>query len=1066
MPKRKDINKVLIIGSGPSIIGQTGEYDYFGSQACKALRSLDFKTVLINSNPATITTDLGTADVTYIEPINCGLLTKIIDAERPDALLPSVGGPAAFYVTSELFQTGILTKYDVEVIGISPKAMELKENRAAFKNTLKDLGMEIPESRTVKSIETAEKAAAELGYPVVIRSALTMGATGCGLAYNIEELRTWVGRGLSTSPTHRVLIEAAVLGWEELELVVLRDAKSQTINVCSIENVDAMGVHSGDSVCTVPMLTIDPELQQGLQKYAFDISQALEIVGPLNVKFAHDPKTDKVLVAEATPGISRPSALASKATGLPVARIASLLAGGLTLDEIPAGKNRTLETYTPCNEYVVVKFARWAFEKFEGVVNRLGPQMQAVGEVMGIGRTYKEAFQKAIRSLEINRTGSGLAADFNDKSLEELINLLSTPTSERQFLMFEALRKGADVRTLYKITHIKPWFIEQMKELVELETEIRNYKGQVLPEKVISQAKKDGFADKYLAFLTNVPEDDIRARRSTLDIFRGWQTVSASDGENGFYCFSSFNAPKAVKISKGQKIVILGAGPNRIGQGIEFDYCCVHAAAAIHGEGYESIVVNCNPAAVSTDHTASDALYFEPLEIESVLSICEREKPEGVIVQFGGQTPAKMAASLAQAGVRILGTAPKTMDLVEDRRRFRNQMCKLGIPQPLSDTAGTAEEAFEMARKIGYPLMIRYLGGSQHNTSQVVQDEDTLKHYLSAHVTVAGQKPVVIEQFLEYAVEAETDAIADGKNVFIPAVMEHIELAGVHSGDSACVIPPVSTAPRHVETICEYTRKIATELGVIGLMNVQYAVFRDTVYILNASLRATRTVPLVSKICNIPMARLASQILLGRKLSELGLKKRTIPYYGVREAVFPFNLLPEVDPLLGTEMRSSGEVLGLADSFGMAFFKSQEATQVSLPHEGTVLITVTDEDKSSIIEPVRLFRELGFSIRATRGTHRFLARHGIESRPIHKLGFGRPHLVDAIKSGQIQLVVNTPSGRQSQQDDSYIRKAAIKYGIPNITTPAGALAAARGIAARKKGPVRIRSLEDYYAELK
>jgi carbamoyl-phosphate synthase large subunit len=856
-----------------------------------------------------------------------------------------------------------------------------------------------------------------------------------------------------------------VLGWEELELEVVRDAKNQMITVCFIENVDAMGIHTGDSFCTAPMLTIDPDLQKRLQKYSYDIVEAIEVIGGTNIQFAHDPKTGRVVVIEINPRTSRSSALASKATGFPIAYISSLLAGGLTMDEIPYWRDGTLEKYTPSGDYVVVKFARWAFEKFEGVEDKLGTQMRAVGEVMCLGKNYKEAFQKSIRSLEIDRYGLGFAKDFNKKTKDELLSMLGTPTSERQFLMYEALRKGADIQTLYHITHIKPWFIEQMKELVELEEQILPHKGRMLPDDLLTQAKKDGFADKYLAYLLDIREKDIREKRTSLGMVEAWEPVPVSGVENAAYYFSTYNASDKVEVTDRKKIMVLGGGPNRIGQGIEFDYCCVHAAFTIREAGYESIMVNCNPETVSTDYDTSDKLYFEPLTVEDVLSIYEKEKPEGVIVQFGGQTPLNISNELAEAGVKILGTSPETIDLAEDRDRFRKLMRKLGIPQPESGMAGTVEEALDIAKKIGYPLMVRpsyVLGG---RAMEIILDEEMLLHYVAVAVDVSPERPILIDKFLENAIEAEADAIADGNDAFVPAVMEHIELAGVHSGDSACVIPPISIPPKHIETINEYTRKIAVELNVVGLMNIQYAIVSDTVYILEANPRASRTVPIVSKVCNISMARLATQVILGKKLSDLGLEKKPIPHFGVKEAVFPFNMFPEVDPLLGPEMRSTGEVLGLADSFGMAFFKAQEATQMLLPIEGTVLITIANRDKPSALEPARLFQELGFKIRATKGTHGFLAEHGIDSEPINKLGYGRPDIVDSIKNGEINLVVNTPSGKDSKDDDSYIRKAAIKYKVLNITTTAAATAAARGIARRRKGQATVKSLYNRFALL-
>jgi carbamoyl-phosphate synthase large subunit len=746
--------------------------------------------------------------------------------------------------------------------------------------------------------------------------------------------------------------------------------------------------------------------------------------------------------------------------------VSALLAGGLTMDEIPYWRDGTLEKYSPSGDYVVVKFARWAFEKFEGVEDMLGTQMRAVGEVMSIGKNYKEAFHKAIRSLEINRYGLGFAKDFNAQPLEKLMVMLKAATSERQFQMYEALRKGADIQELSKITHIKPWFIQQMKELVELEEEIISYKGRRLPDELIARAKKDGFADRYLAQLLDLPERDIREQRKSIDVVEAWEPVPVSGVEDAAYYFSTYNAPDKVDTDNRQKIMVLGGGPNRIGQGIEFDYCCVHAALAIRDAGFETIMVNCNPETVSTDYDTSDRLYFEPLTVEDVLSIYEKEKPEGVIVQFGGQTPLNLANELADAGVNIIGTSPETIDLAEDRDRFRQIMRKLGIPQPESGMASTLDEAKQIAEKIGYPLMVRpsyVLGG---RGMEVVQDEDMLKRYLEAAVGVSTQRPVLIDKFLDNAIEAEADAISDATDAFVPAVMEHIELAGIHSGDSACVIPPISIAPKDIETIDAYTRKIAIELGVVGLMNIQYAIFDNTVYVLEANPRASRTVPIVSKVCNVSMARLATQVMLGKKLSELDLQQQTIPHYGVKEAVFPFNMFHEVDPVLGPEMRSTGEVLGLSQSFGRAFFKAQEATKVELPTEGSVLFTIADRDKTAALEPVRLFRDLGFRIMTTGGTHQFLQEWDIDTIPVKKLGYGRPDLVDAIKSGEVNLLVNTPSGRKSSQDSSSIRKAAIKFKVPYITTTAAAIAAAKGIAARKEGKPKVRSLQTYHANIK
>jgi len=1066
MPKRDDLRKIMIIGSGPIVIGQACEFDYSGTQACKALRKLGYEIVLVNSNPATIMTDPGTADVTYIEPLNVQSMIEIIENEKPDAILPNLGGQTGLNLTAELAKLGILEKYGIQVIGVQVDAIERGEDRIAFKETMTRLGIDMPRSEPAYTVEEASRIAAQLGYPVVVRPAYTMGGTGGGLVYNSEELRTVASRGISASRVGQILIEESVLGWEELELEVVRDEKNQMITVCFIENVDAMGVHTGDSYCTAPMLTIAPELQERLQKYAYAIVEAIQVIGGTNIQFAHNPETGRVVIIEINPRTSRSSALASKATGFPIALVSSMLAGGLTLDEIPYWRDGTLDKYTPWGEYVVVKFARWDFEKFPGAQDKLGTQMRAVGEVMSIGKNYKEAFQKAIRSLEKGRYGLGFAADFYEKSLDDLLERLSEASSERQFLMYEAIRKGADVEMLSRKTHIKRWFLEQMKELVDLEEEILKFKGKALPDELLARAKKDGFADRYLSQILNIPEPEIRRQRTALGVVEAWEAVPVSGVENAAYYYSTYNGRDQVAVSDRKKIMVLGGGPNRIGQGIEFDYCCVHAAFAIRDEGYESIMVNCNPETVSTDYDTSNKLSFEPPTVEDVLSIYEKEKPEGVIAQFGGQTPLNIAGELEKAGVRIIGTSPETIDLAEDRDRFRKMMRRLGIPMPESGMAINLEEALVVANRIGYPLMVRpsyVLGG---RGMEVVHDEEMLKRYVAAAVGVTPERPILIDKFLENAIEAEADAISDGTDAFVPAVMEHIELAGIHSGDSACVIPPISIAPKHIETINEYTRTIAIEFKVVGLMNIQYAIADDVVYILEANPRASRTVPLVSKICNISMARIATQVMLGKKLSELNLSTRTVPHFGVKEAVFPFNMFQEVDPLLGPEMRSTGEVLGLADSFGLAFFKAEEAAQSVLPAEGTVLLTVEPRDKGGILSTAKKFKELGFRLVATKGTQEYLADHGIEAQTILKMHEGRPNIVDSIKNGEIQLIINSPSGRTSAYDDSYIRKAAIKYRVPYITTIAAAAAAVKGIATFREGHGRAKSLQSYHHDIK
>ncbi|HNQ54348.1 MAG TPA: carbamoyl-phosphate synthase large subunit [Methanothrix sp.] len=1084
MAKRDDFSKVMIIGSGPIVIGQACEFDYSGTQACKALRGLGYRIVLVNSNPATIMTDPAMADITYIEPLNLERMTQIIEKERPDAILPNLGGQSGLNLSSELAKAGILDRFGVKVIGVEIDAIERGEDRIAFKETMANLGIEVAKSTAVYSVEDAETVAADLGYPVVVRPAYTMGGTGGGLVYNVEELRAVASRGIAASLIGQILIEESVLGWEELELEVVRDAKNQMITVCFIENVDAMGVHTGDSYCTAPMLTISEELQKKLQDYSYRIVEAIRVIGGTNIQFAHDPKTGRVVVIEINPRTSRSSALASKATGFPIALISAKLACGLTLDEIPYWRDGTLDRYTPSGDYVVVKFPRWGFEKFRGVQDKLGTQMKAVGEVMSIGKTYKEALQKAIRSLENGRYGLGFAKDFNKRSLSELMGLLREATSERQFIMYEALRKGASIDEIHALTHIKPWFIQQMKQLVDREEKILEYRGRMLPDELLIAAKKDGFADKYLSKLLAVPEKDIRQARVGLGMVETWEPVPVSGVENQAYYFSTYNRSsggakvgtqqsikqdKKDSISQGssqRKVMVLGGGPNRIGQGIEFDYCCVHAALSLRAMGYSTIMVNCNPETVSTDYDTSDRLYFEPLTVEDVLSIYEEEQPEGVIVQFGGQTPLNIARELADAGVKILGTSVDAIDLAEDRDRFRMMMEKMKIPMPESGMASSLEQAREVAGKIGYPLMVRpsyVLGG---RGMEVIFDQEMLERYVLAAVDVTPERPILIDRFLDNALEMEADALSDGIEAFVPAVMEHIELAGIHSGDSACVIPPVSIPERHIETIKEYTQRIARELQVVGLMNMQYALAEDKVYVLEANPRASRTVPLVSKVCNISMASIATELMMKKSLADMALSEKKIPHFGVKESVFPFNMFPEVDPLLGPEMRSTGEVLGLADSFGMAFYKAEEAAKSTLPDKGTVLITVAGKDHSGILSMARQFLDMGFEIKATRGTQEFLADNGIRSELILKLHEGRPNIDDAIKNGQIQLVINTPIGKASQYDDSYIRKAAIKYKVPYITTIAAASAAAKGIAAHSKGRSGVRSLQEYHRDIR
>lgn len=1076
MGKRTDVHKILIIGSGPIIIGQACEFDYSGTQACKALRQLGYEIVLVNSNPATIMTDPGTADVTYIEPLNAKRIEAIIAKERPDALLPNLGGQSALNLCAELSNLGVLDKYGVKVIGVQVDAIERGEDRQAFKDTMAELGIEMARSEVSHTVEEAVEIASRLGYPCVLRPAYTMGGTGGGLVYNVDELRTVVARGLAASPVTEVLVEESVLGWEELEFEVVRDSKGQMITVCTIENIDPMGVHTGDSFCAAPMQTIAQETIDRLQEKSYKIVDKVEVIGGCNVQWAHDPKTDRDIIIEINPRTSRSSALASKATGFPIAFVSAMLATGITLDEIPCGKHGTLDKYVASGDYVVLKFARWAFEKFKGVEDKLGTQMRAVGEVMSIGKTYKEAFQKAVRSLEKDRYGLGFVKDFNDKSLDDLLAMLHTASSERQFIMYEALRKGATVEELHELTKIKVHFIQEMKELVEEEQALLAYAsehpGEQLPEEQFTTAKKDGFSDRYLGELLNIPEDDIRAYRLGLGITEAWEGVHVSGTQDNAYYYSTYNAPDHSTASDNRKIMILGGGPNRIGQGIEFDYCCVHAALALKKLGFETIIVNCNPETVSTDYDTSDKLYFEPLTAEDVLSIYEKEKPLGVIAQFGGQTPLNLASQLERAGVKILGTSPEIIDLAEDRDRFREVMDELGIPMPEAGMAVTVEEALDTAHKIGYPVMVRpsyVLGG---RGMEVVYDDDALRSYMAAAIGVTPDRPILIDRFLQHALECEADAICDGAHAFVPAVMEHIELAGIHSGDSACILPSVNIDAQHLETIKDYTRKIAEAMHVCGLMNIQYAIENGTVYVLEANPRASRTVPLVSKVCNIQMVQVATDVITreftDRPSPVADLHESVFSHYGVKEAVFPFNMFPEVDPVLGPEMRSTGEVLGLASTVGEAFLKAQEATQTAIPSEGTVLMSVSDRDKGEAAKVAQEFVDAGFSVVATKGTCELLNEAGVAAEHINKLGEGRPDILDALANGEIAIVVNTPaSSTESHEDDSYIRKSAIKNHVPYMTTLAAAYVTAMGVKESKTSEgSEVRSLQEIHATIK
>jgi len=1069
MPKRKDLKKIMIIGSGPIVIGQACEFDYSGTQACKVLREEGYKVVLVNSNPATIMTDPEFSDRTYIEPLTSEYVGKIVKKERPDAILPTLGGQTGLNIAVALAKEKILEKYGVELIGASVDVINKAEDREKFKIAMKNINLNVPPSGYANSLKEALDISNKLKFPLVVRPSFTLGGIGGGVAFNKEEFIEIVTRGLDFSPVSKVLVEKSVAGWKEYELEVMRDRNNNVVIVCSIENFDPMGVHTGDSITVAPAQTLTDVEYQNMREASIAIIREIGVeTGGSNIQFAVNPENGKMVVIEMNPRVSRSSALASKATGFPIAKIATKLAIGYTLDEIPNDiTKKTPACFEPSIDYVVVKFPRWAFEKFPGTDISLTTRMKSVGEAMAIGRTFKEALQKAIRSLEIDRYGLG--SDGHDNTKKELLsNNLSIPNQDRVFYIKLAFELGHSVEEIYNYTKIDPWFLNNIKQLVEFEKDFRKCSINNLTKEKLYAAKRYGYSDIQIGYLCGCNEEQIRSLRkeySVIATFKPVDTCAAEFEAYTPYYYSTYESEDEIRPSEKRKIAILGSGPNRIGQGIEFDYCCVHASYALHEDGYETIMINCNPETVSTDYDTSDRLYFEPLTFEDVMNIVEAEKPHGVIVQFGGQTPLKLALRLHQAGVNILGTSPDNIDLAEDRKRFGNMLNKMKIPQPENGTAMTTEEARIIARKIGYPILVRpsyVLGGRGMN---IVYTEESLVNYINNASLISPDRPILVDKFLEDAIEVDCDAIFDGSELFIGGIMEHIEEAGIHSGDSACVLPPFTLSKKVIDSIKDYTYKIAKELNVIGLLNIQYAIKNSTVYVLEANPRASRTVPFVSKSIKIPLAKIAARVMAGTKLKDLNFERVNsldLKYFSIKEAVLPFNRFPGFDTILGPEMKSTGEVMGIDKNFGVAFAKSQIATNQILPTSGKVFISVNDKDKSNIVPIAAALFKMGFKIIATKGTSEILEKHNIKCFSVLKISEGRPNVLDMMKNGEINLIINTPEGSNARSDGYYLRTAAVVQNIPSITTISAASAVIQGIHELKYNKeIKVKCMQDY-----